>query len=93
MPKEKRFKDFMDGNLSIVNNTKPNIRDFKNHLATIFTEVRLKQYIEIRSLDTCEWDCHCGGPAFYAGLLYGNLDEAYDIISQMEYFRSIKRLY
>jgi glutamate--cysteine ligase len=78
----KTFKDFMEGNLSIVNNMKPTIRDFRNHLATIFTEVRLKQYIEIRSLDTCEWDCHCGGPAFYAGLLYSNLDEAYDIISK-----------
>ena len=78
----KTFKDFMEGNLSIANNIKPTIRDFKNHLATIFTEVRLKQYIEIRSLDTCEWDCHCGGPAFYVGLLYSNLDEAYDIISK-----------
>ena len=78
----KTFKDFMDGKLSIMKNTKPNIGDFKNHLATIFTEIRLKQYIEIRSLDTCEWDCHCGGPAFYVGLLYGSLDEACDIISQ-----------
>jgi len=72
----------VEGNLSIVNNAKPTIRDFKTHLATIFTEIRLKQYIEIRSLDTCEWDCHCGGPAFYVGLLYSNLDEAYDIISK-----------
>jgi len=80
----KKFKDFMDGKLSILKNVKPNIVDFKNHLATIFTEVRLKKYIEIRSLDTCEWDCHCGGPAFYVGLLYGNLDSAYDIISRWE---------
>jgi len=43
---------------------------------------RLKQYIEIRSLDACEWDCHCAGPAFYTGLLYGNLDEAYEIINK-----------
>ena len=78
----KTFKDFVAGNLSIVNNAKPTIGDFKNHLATIFTEVRLKQYIEIRSLDTCEWDCHCGAPAFYVGLLYASLDEAYDIISK-----------
>jgi len=80
----KKFKDFMDGKLSMLKNIKPNIVDFKNHLATIFTEVRLKKYIEIRSLDTCEWDCHCGGPAFYVGLLYGNLDLAYDIISRWE---------
>ena len=78
----KTFKDFVAGNLSIVNNAKPTIGDFKTHLATIFTEVRLKQYIEIRSLDTCEWDCHCGAPAFYVGLLYASLDEAYDIISK-----------
>ena len=78
----KTFKDFVAGNLSIVNNAKPTIGDFKNHLATIFTEVRLKQYIEIRSLDTCEWDCHCAGPAFYTGLLYGNLQEAYEIINK-----------
>ena len=78
----KTFKDFVAGNLSIVNNAKPTNGDFKTHLATIFTEVRLKQYIEIRSFDTCEWDCHCGGPALYVGLLYSNLDEAYDIISK-----------
>ena len=78
----KTFKDFMEGRLTILKNSKPNIQDFKNHLATIFTEIRLKQYIEIRSLDTCEWDCHCGGPAFYVGLLYASLDEAHDIISK-----------
>ena len=72
----------MEDKLTILKNTKPNTKDFENHLATIFTEIRLKQYIEIRSLDTCEWDCHCGGPAFYVGLLYGNLNEASDIISK-----------
>jgi len=76
----KTFKDFMEGNILISKNNKPSIKDFETHLATIFNEVRLKKYIEIRSLDTCEWDCHCGGPAFYAGLIYGNLDEALEII-------------
>jgi glutamate--cysteine ligase len=78
----KTFKHFMQGELSIVNNKKPDIKDFETHLATIFTEVRLKKYIEIRSLDTCEWDCHCAGPAFYTGLIYGNLDEAIQIINK-----------
>ncbi len=80
----KTFKDFMGRNIPTLKNAKPTIDDFKNHLATIFTEVRLKQYIEIRSLDTCEWDCHCGGPALYVGLLYGSLDEAYDIVSKWD---------
>ena len=76
------FKDFMEGKIDILKNKKPTIQDFKNHLSTIFTEIRLKQYIEIRSLDTCEWDCHCGGPAFYMGLLYANLDEALEIVNK-----------
>ena len=76
------FKDFMEGKLDVLKNKKPTIQDFKDHLSTIFTEIRLKQYIEIRSLDTCEWDCHCGGPAFYMGLLYANLDEALEIINK-----------
>ena len=80
--KNKTFKDFMEGNIDILKNTKPTINDLKNHLSTIFTEVRLKQYIEIRSIDTCEWDCHCAGPAFYLGLLYGNLNEALDVVNK-----------
>jgi len=78
----KTFKDFINGNIKVIENQKPTLKDFEIHLATIFTEVRLKQYIEIRSLDACEWDCHCAGPAFYTGLLYGNLDEAYEIINK-----------
>jgi glutamate--cysteine ligase len=72
----------MEGKIDILKNKKPTIQDFKNHLSTIFTEIRLKQYIEIRSLDTCEWDCHCGGPALYTGLLYANLDEALEIVNK-----------
>ena len=83
-PDGKTFKDFMDSNLSISNNGKINIKDFQTHLATIFNEIRLKKYIEIRSLDTCEWDCHCSGPAFYTGLIYGNLDEALEIVNKWE---------
>jgi glutamate--cysteine ligase len=80
--KGETFRDLMEGKKSILNNEKPTIKDFENHLATIFKEVRLKKYIEIRSLDTCEWDCHCGGPAFYTGLLYGNLSESLEIVNK-----------
>ena len=59
-------------------------KNLELHLSTIFTEVRLKKYIEIRSLDACEWDCHCAGPAFFIGLLYGNLDECYKIINKWD---------
>ena len=75
------IKDFMDGKISEIGNRLPNKDDLSNHLSTIFTENRLKQYIELRSMDTCGWDCLCAGPAFYTGILYGNLDEVYELIS------------
>ena len=78
----KTFKDFLEGNIDTLKDKKPTINDLKNHLSTVFTEIRLKQYIEIRSIDTCEWSCHCAAPAFYLGLLYGNLDEALEVISK-----------
>ena len=76
----KTFKDFMCGGIKEVNNKLPALKDLEIHLSTIFTEVRLKNYVEIRCLDACEWDCHCAGPAFYTGLVYGSLDKALDII-------------
>ena len=80
----KTFGDFMKGSLSEVNNHLPNFKDLELHLSTIFTEIRLKKYIEMRSLDACEWDCHCAGPAFYTGLIYGKLDEILDLIKDWE---------
>jgi len=76
----KNFQDFMNGRIKEANNKLPTLEDLEIHLSTIFTEVRLKKYLEIRSLDACEWDCHCAGPAFYTGLVYGKLNEAFSII-------------
>ena len=78
------FKDFMDGKISEIGNRLPNENDLSTHLSTIFTENRLKKYIELRSMDTCGWDCLCAGPAFNIGMLYGNLDEVYELISKWD---------
>ncbi len=78
------FKDFMNGNINEIKNRLPTDEDLTIHLSTIFTENRLKKYIELRSMDTCGWDCLCAGPAFNVGILYGNLDEVYDIISKWD---------
>jgi len=71
----------MDGKIDEIENRLPTENDLTTHLSTIFTENRLKKYIELRSMDTCGWDCLCSGPAFNIGMLYGNLDEVYEIIS------------
>ena len=76
------FNDFMLGNIKEINNRLPDENDLSTHLSTIFTENRLKKYIELRSMDTCGWDCLCAGPAFFIGLLYGNLDEVFDIVKR-----------
>jgi glutamate--cysteine ligase len=78
------FKDFMDGKIDEIENRLPTESDLTTHLSTIFTENRLKKYIELRSMDTCGWDCLCAGPAFNVGMLYGNLDEVYELISSWE---------
>ena len=78
------FKDFMDGKIDEIGNRLPTENDLTTHLSTIFTENRLKKYIELRSMDTCGWDCLCSGPAFNIGMLYGNLDEVYEVISSWD---------
>ena len=78
------FKDFMDEKIVEINNRLPNEYDLSTHLSTIFTENRLKKYIELRSMDTCGWDCLCAGPAFNVGMLYGNLEEVYELISKWD---------
>jgi glutamate--cysteine ligase len=80
-PNGQIFKDFIEGKFKNING-EANLKDFETHLATIFTEVRLKQFVEVRSLDTCDWGCICNGPAFFTGLFYGPLDEAFNIVSK-----------
>ena len=74
----------MNKQINEIDNRSPTQNDLSTHLSTIFTENRLKKYIELRSMDTCGWDCLCAGPAFNVGLLYGNLDEVYDLISKWD---------
>ena len=81
---KKTFQDFMNGKISEINNRLPTENDLALHLGTIFTENRLKKYIELRSMDTCGWDCLCAGPAFNIGILYGNIDEVYDLVSSWD---------
>jgi glutamate--cysteine ligase len=78
------FSDFMNGKIKEIENKLPKENDLATHLSTIFTENRLKKYVELRSMDACGWECLCSGPAFNTGILYGNLDETYDVISKWD---------
>ena len=76
------FSDFMNGKIKEIENKLPNENDLTTHLSTIFTENRLKKYVELRSMDACGWECLCSGPAFNTGILYGNLDETFELVSK-----------
>ena len=81
------FKDFLNGNLKEVNHEEATLNDWAQHLSTIFTEVRLKQYLEIRPADSCSWAGVCSIPAFWTGILYNNeiLDECYNMFKKWTY--------
>lgn len=78
----KSFRDFMNGALDVVPGEIPTLSDFDDHLSTIFPEVRLKQFLEMRGADTGPWDELCALPAYWVGLLYEDdaLDAAWEIV-------------
>ncbi|MCH9752280.1 MAG: glutamate--cysteine ligase [Alphaproteobacteria bacterium] len=76
------FRDFMDGKLPILPGEKPAIDDFEDHLSTIFPEVRLKRFLEMRGSDSGPWSRLCAFSAFWTGLLYDEdaLDAAWELV-------------
>jgi glutamate--cysteine ligase len=74
------FRDFLDGNLSILPGEKPTEADWEDHMSTAFPEVRLKSFLEMRGADGGPWNRICALPAFWVGLLYDQsaLDAAWD---------------
>lgn len=64
------FRDFMAGKLPSIPGELPTLNDWENHLTTIFPEVRLKRYLEMRGADGGPWRRLCALPAFWVGLLY-----------------------
>ena len=74
------FRDFMDGKLPILPGELPAIDDFEDHLSTIFPEVRLKRFLEMRGSDSGPWSRLCAFSAIWHAILYdeGALDAAWD---------------
>ena len=75
------FRDFFEGKNPKLPGEHPTLSDWANHLSTIFPEVRLKRYLEMRGADGVPWGRLPALPAFWAGLLYDDtsLDAAWDI--------------
>ena len=75
------FKDFMDGKLAELPGEKPTMKDWADHTTTIFPEVRLKQYLEMRGADSGPWSRLCALPALWMGIFYDSaaLAQAWDL--------------
>jgi glutamate--cysteine ligase len=76
------FRDFLEGKLPQLPGEKPRVSDFNDHLSTIFPEVRLKSFLEMRGADGGRWGRICALPALWVGLLYDDqaLDAAWDLV-------------
>jgi glutamate--cysteine ligase len=82
------FRQFMDGSLrNSVPDGFPTMGDWTNHLSTLFPDVRLKKYLEMRGADGGPWRRICALPAFWVGLLYDSeaLDAAETLTSDWSY--------
>ncbi|NJM30204.1 MAG: glutamate--cysteine ligase, partial [Rhizobiales bacterium] len=76
------FRAFLNGRLPQLQGELPTMKDWTDHLTTIFPEVRLKKYLEMRGADSGPWRRLCALPAFWTGLLYeqSSLDAAWDLV-------------
>ena len=75
------FRDFQAGKLPALPGEYPTIKDWNDHLTTLFPEVRLKAYLEMRGADGGPWSRICALPALWAGVLYDapSLASAWDL--------------
>jgi glutamate--cysteine ligase len=76
------FRDLMQGKLPGLPGERATISDWANHVSTIFPEVRLKRYLEMRGADGGPWRRLPALPAYWVGLLYDDdsLDAAWDLV-------------
>jgi glutamate--cysteine ligase len=76
------FRDLLAGRLAELPGERATVSDWANHLSTIFPEVRLKRYLEMRGSDAGPWRVLPSLSAYWVGLFYDNasLDAAYDLV-------------
>ncbi len=64
------FRDFMAGRLHNVAGAAATIGDFADHITTVFTDVRIKRFLEMRGADAGRAEMMVAQSAFWVGLLY-----------------------
>jgi len=64
------FRDFMAGRVDALSGMPATMGDVADHVTTVFTEVRLKRFLEMRGADSGSAAMVLAKPAFWVGLLY-----------------------
>jgi len=76
------FRDLFAGRLAQLPGERATRSDWANHVSTLFPEVRLKRYLEMRGADVGPPEHITALSAFWAGLLYDEtaLDGAWELV-------------
>jgi glutamate--cysteine ligase len=64
------FRDFLEGKLEALPGVRPTRDDWADHLTTLFPDVRLKRFLEMRGADAGPSAQLNALPALWVGLLY-----------------------
>jgi glutamate--cysteine ligase len=84
VPPGTTFRQFMERGW---NGQRASIEDWADHLTTIFTEVRLKKYVEVRTADSQPPGLMLALPALLKGILYDDdcRSAAWDLVKRWNY--------
>ncbi len=76
------FRSFMEGKLPQLPGEQPTEEDWSDHLTTLFPEVRMKRFLEMRGADGGRGAQIAALSAFWTGLLYdaGALEAAWRLV-------------
>ena len=76
------FREFLNGRLPQRPGELPTLQDWEDHVSTLFPEVRLKRYLEMRGADVGLQPAVCALSALWTGLLYDEnaLNGAWDLV-------------
>ncbi len=64
------FRDFMAGRLAALPGERATMGDWADHVTTVFTDVRLKRFLEMRGADAGSPAMMVAKSAFWVGLIY-----------------------
>ncbi len=81
------FRDFLQGKLSILPGQLPTMDDWELHATTVYPEVRLKGFLEMRGADAGGKLWICALPALWKGLLYDEISirRTWDLVADWTY--------